>query len=75
MGSERHAQELTGESISNECILDCRISAVRQREEGRITAFDLSRSLDRCRDRERIPMVTEELMQANDEVILTEFSR
>ena len=45
------------------------------REAGRITPFDLSGSLDRCGDREKIPMVTEEVMQANDEVILTEFSR
>ena len=30
MCTQRHAQELTVESISNECILDCRISAARR---------------------------------------------
>ena len=73
MCMERHAEELTVESISNECILDCRTSAARRPRGGGITPFDLSGSLDRCRARERIPMVTGEVMEANEEVTLTEF--
>jgi hypothetical protein len=51
------------------------IWAIRRPRGGEDHPLRLSGSLDRCRDRERTPMVTEEVMQANDEVILTEFSR
>ena len=66
MCMERHAQELTVESISNECILDCRISGRPAAERRRGSPpFDFSESLDRCRGLDRIPVVTEEVTQAN----------
>jgi hypothetical protein len=36
------------------------------REAGRNTPFDFSETLDRCRGLDRIPVVTEEVTQAND---------